>query len=106
MDGVASTRHGGGSVRGGWTSAWEEWNLPQGRRLIASKSRFVGRDFKIIPSKEGESPFAPGPRFMLKEEYYYEAPLEPYFDSIRLLDKRGNVIEEMNLPRKKTAEQE
>lgn len=105
LDGTSSTRHGGGSVRGGWTSAWEEWSLPQGYRLIASKSTYVGRDLKITPLKEGESFFAPGSRLMVKEKYYHEAPLEPYFDSVRLLDKRADLVAEINLPRKIPAEQ-
>ena len=105
LDGMSSIRHGAGSVRGGWTSAWEEWSLPQGLRLIASKSTYVGRDLQITPLKEGESFFAPGTRLMIKEDYYHEAPLEPYFDSIRLLDKSDNLVAEINLPRKTPAEQ-
>jgi hypothetical protein len=105
LDGMSSTRHGAGSVRGGWTSAWEEWSLPQGFRLIASKSIYVGRDSQITPLKEGESFFAPGLRLRVKEEYYREAPLEPYFDSIRLLDKKDSLIAEINLPRNTPAEQ-
>ncbi|MBK1884724.1 hypothetical protein JIN85_20095 [Luteolibacter pohnpeiensis] len=105
LDGMSSTRHGGGSVRGRWTSAWEEWSLPQGFRLIASKSTYVGRDLQVTPLKEGESFFVPGPRLMVREKYYHEAPLEPYFDSIRLLDKRDGLVAEINLPRKTPAEQ-
>jgi len=99
--GVSSKRHGGGSVRGGWTSAWEEWSLPQEFRLVARKFTYVGRDLKIIPLKKGESVFSSDNRFLFKEEYYQEARLEPYFDSISLIDKRDKIITEINLPRKK-----
>lgn len=104
LGGMSGTRHGVGSVRGGRTSASEEWSLPQGFRLIASNSTYLGGDLQISPLKGGEWFFAPGPRLMVKEEYYHEAPSEPYFDSIRLVDKKDGLIAEINLPRKTPAE--
>ena len=104
LDGISSRRCGGGGVRGGWTSAWEEWSLPQGFRLFASKHIYVGRDLKVTPLKDGESFFVQGPRLMVNEKYYHEAPLEPYFDSVRLLDNRDNLVAEIDLPRRTPAE--
>jgi len=75
--------------------------LPQEFRLVARKFTYVGRDLKIIPLKKVESVFSSDNRFLFKEEYYQEARLEPYFDSISLIDKRDKIITEINLPRKK-----
>ena len=102
--GAGSTRMEGG-VRGGYTSAWEEWQLPDGFRVRAIKYIYVGRDVQVTPLKDGDSFFAPGPRLMIKEEYCREPRLEPYFDEIRLIDSRGRLVSELNVSRKSAAEQ-
>lgn len=85
-------------VRRGYRSNSEEWQLPDGYRLTATKYNFVGK-IKITPLKEGESFFAPGPRLMPKEKYYHEPKLEPYFDTIRLTDKKGKLVSSIELSR-------
>lgn len=101
--GMSSKRMEGGA-RGGYTSAWEEWELPDGSRVRGIKYKYVG-NIMIIPLKDGESFLVPGSRLMMKEKYYHEPKLEPYFDEIHLMDKRDKFISSIKTPRKKTAEQ-
>ncbi len=96
--GIPSTRMLGGA-RGGYTSAWEEWKLSDGFRIRATKYTYVGRNLKLTQLKNNDSFFANGPRLMIKEEYYHEPRLEPYFDEILLFDQQGRVVSEFNLPR-------
>jgi hypothetical protein len=102
--GMSSTRMECGA-RGGYTSAWEEWELPEGFRVRAIKYHYIGRDSQITPLKKGESFFAPGSRLMMKEKYYHEPRLEPYFDEMRLVDRQDQLVSELNLPRESSAEQ-
>ena len=103
--GISSKRMEGGA-RGGYTSAWEEWELPDGFRVRAIKYNYVGRDSQITPLKEGDSFFAPGPRLMVNEKYYHEPRLEPYFDEIRLVDRRDHFVSGVEKSRKAPAEQD
>ena len=88
--GMSSKRMQGG-IRSGSSSVWEEWQLPDGFHLAGIKYTFVG-DVQITPLKDGDSFFVQGPRLMLKEKYYHEPRLEPYFDTIRLTDKRDQLV--------------
>ena len=105
LDGLSSMRVGLSGVRGGLTWAWEEWQLPLGYKLRASMSTYVGV-FKVVPFQGGlESIFVEGRRFMLKEEFYKEARLEPYFESIRLLNHRDEQVRLLYIPRKRKSKE-
>ena len=97
--GIPSKRMLGG-VRGGYTCAWEEWELFDGFRVRATKYTYVGSNLKLTPLKNDDSFFAKGPRLMIKEKYYHEPRLEPYFDEILLFDQQGHVVSEFNLTRR------
>ena len=90
LSSAKSRRLGEGGARGGYTSCSEAWDLPNGYRLVAVKHYPAG---EIIPLKKGEtlaSLFTPGGR--LKEEYYHEPRLEPFFDTLEVLDAKGNSV--------------
>ena len=84
--GLPSVRSGRGSVRGGYTHASETWHLRDGCRLTAIKYFYVGRNLQITPLRDGESFMAPGPRRVMKEEYYHEPELGPFFNTLILRD--------------------
>lgn len=92
--GVSSKRMAGG-IRGGYSCVWEEWELPGGFCLLAIKHMFVGNDYQFIPLKDGESFLVQGRRLMMKEKYYHEPRLEPYFDTIRLIDGKDRLVSEL-----------
>ena len=100
LHGVPSKRIGQSGIRGGRTTAWEEWQLPSGSRLVASKSTYVGNDWKVSPFSESGSPFVAGRGFMLKQEYYSEPRLEPFFDTVVLLGRSDEEIRRFELPGK------
>ena len=104
LDGVPSVRSGTSGVRGGYTHASETWHLRDGCRLVAIKHFYVGRDLQITPMKEGETFIASGPRRMVKEEYYSEPKLEPYFNTLILRDENGKLISMIELPRERPEE--
>ena len=91
-----STRMQGG-VRGGHMSVSETWELQGGYRLTAIEHTYVGRDLKITPLKDGESFFSDSQPLMMKEEYYHEPPLEPYFDTLYLFDSQDRRVEAIDL---------
>jgi len=100
--GMSSKRMEAGG-RGGYTSVWEEWELRDGFHLAGIKYSYYG-NIKVTPNKAGDSYFAPGSRLMAKEKFYHELRLEPYFDTIRLTDRTGQLVAGIELPRESSGE--
>ncbi len=97
LEGLPSKRIGQSGIRGGRVTAWEEWQLPSEYKLIASKSTY-GITWEVSPFDEGDSPFVSGGR--LKEEFYHEPRLEPFFDSVVLVDGADEEVARFDVPQK------
>ena len=99
LDGVPSERRGLGGMRGGYRHSSETWHLPDGVRLTAENSYYIGKDFTFEPLKAGETFFMERPPHLPKEDSYKEAPLVQTFQSLELRDKNKNLMQGFYVPR-------